>query len=267
MDGMIEHIGPMLALVAATSLAGMMGLAHVWRVLEHGTRPARLILMSLSAILLAGFAALSIWHNQSGEPLGIFFGSEAQDFGLSEYGVVLCLIGCTALLARLAWAGTTLERLVFGFAAIACLVIAGEELSWGQWIFGWATPEPLAAVNLQQETNAHNLVNPRIYDVIYSAIGFVVLAGAALSYWAFRAPVADQTPLVLRLLRAAGVWLRDSRFGLVLTLSAAVLLQHELFEEYSEFVFAMAALLYLNHLFNSGSHGVLGQEEDTHVTA
>ena len=41
--------------------------------------------------------------------------------------------------------------------ALGCFVLAGEELSWGQHFFGWETPEALAKINKQQETNLHNL--------------------------------------------------------------------------------------------------------------
>lgn len=40
--------------------------------------------------------------------------------------------------------------------ALACLYIAGEECSWGQWIFYWSTPDFWAQLNAQQETNLHN---------------------------------------------------------------------------------------------------------------
>ncbi|MEM7224996.1 MAG: hypothetical protein AAF495_18605 [Pseudomonadota bacterium] len=43
-----------------------------------------------------------------------------------------------------------------GFAALACLYIAGEEASWGQHYFGWVTPESWQALNDQGETNLHN---------------------------------------------------------------------------------------------------------------
>ena len=33
----------------------------------------------------------------------------------------------------------------------------GEEISWGQRIFGWSTPEDYAKINQQGETNLHNL--------------------------------------------------------------------------------------------------------------
>lgn len=51
----------------------------------------------------------------------------------------------------------TNRNLVFLGLAILFLVAFGEEISWGQRIFGWSTPESLARVNYQQETNIHNL--------------------------------------------------------------------------------------------------------------
>ena len=33
----------------------------------------------------------------------------------------------------------------------------GEEISWGQRIFGWETPQALREINAQNETNLHNL--------------------------------------------------------------------------------------------------------------
>jgi hypothetical protein len=50
--------------------------------------------------------------------------------------------------------------LVWGFSlAFAALVfvIGMEEISWGQWIFFWQTPETLKEINGQGETNLHNI--------------------------------------------------------------------------------------------------------------
>ena len=44
----------------------------------------------------------------------------------------------------------------FGAALLGCIYIAGEEISWGQQIFKWATPEGWMDINDQQETNLHN---------------------------------------------------------------------------------------------------------------
>lgn len=41
-------------------------------------------------------------------------------------------------------------------AAVCCFYVAGEEMSWGQTVMGWDTPESWAAINEQDETNLHN---------------------------------------------------------------------------------------------------------------
>lgn len=41
-------------------------------------------------------------------------------------------------------------------AAIGSAYVAIEEISWGQWIFQWSTPENLKDLNYQNETNLHN---------------------------------------------------------------------------------------------------------------
>ncbi len=42
-------------------------------------------------------------------------------------------------------------------SGVAMFFFAGEELSWGQWFFLWDTPEAWREINLQGETNIHNL--------------------------------------------------------------------------------------------------------------
>ena len=47
---------------------------------------------------------------------------------------------------------------IFYLAFSACLLlIAMEEISWGQWFFHFHTPESIARINTQQEFNVHNL--------------------------------------------------------------------------------------------------------------
>jgi len=53
-----------------------------------------------------------------------------------------------------------LYLLGIGFFFIVC---AGEEISWGQRVFGWETPESFAEANEQGETNLHNLENLPIH--------------------------------------------------------------------------------------------------------
>jgi hypothetical protein len=41
-------------------------------------------------------------------------------------------------------------------AALSCLYIAGEEICWGQVIFGWQEPELVSATNREGEFSLHN---------------------------------------------------------------------------------------------------------------
>jgi hypothetical protein len=40
---------------------------------------------------------------------------------------------------------------------LACFYFAGEEISWGQHLIGWDTPESIKEINDQGETNIHNM--------------------------------------------------------------------------------------------------------------
>jgi hypothetical protein len=53
--------------------------------------------------------------------------------------------------------GQTWVAVLYLLAGIGVIFIAGEEISWGQRIIGWATPESIAAINKQEETNIHNV--------------------------------------------------------------------------------------------------------------
>ena len=54
-------------------------------------------------------------------------------------------------------AGEILVSVLFGVLAAGIIFMIGEEISWGQRLFGWETPESYAAINKQEETNLHNI--------------------------------------------------------------------------------------------------------------
>ncbi|MFP6681009.1 MAG: hypothetical protein VCB07_02300 [Gammaproteobacteria bacterium] len=65
------------------------------------------------------------------------------------------------------------------FITLGCVYFAGEELSWGQHLFGWGTPEYLEALNDQEETNMHNISSwfdqkPRMLLEIWVLVGGVI---------------------------------------------------------------------------------------------
>lgn len=62
----------------------------------------------------------------------------------------------------------------------ASFYFAGEELSWGQQLFHWQTPELMEEINDQQETNVHNISSwfdqkPRILLELWVLIGGIVV--------------------------------------------------------------------------------------------
>ncbi len=72
-------------------------------------------------------------------------------------------------------------RLWFGFLALACLYTFLEEISWGQRVFGFASPDYFRARNLQGETNIHNFfVGP--YGTTLKATIEYLLAAALFGY-------------------------------------------------------------------------------------
>lgn len=52
-----------------------------------------------------------------------------------------------------------LARAIYIMVGIALVFIAGEEISWGQRIIGFATPDYLLDINDQEEFNVHNISN------------------------------------------------------------------------------------------------------------
>lgn len=97
--------------------------------------------------------------------------------------------------------------LTFWFAGwlLATFYFLGEEVSWGQWWFGWDTPEAWAEYNRQGETNLHNVSSwfsekPRILIELF------IYGGGCLIPWAFpklrrgtgfRAPLSSWIPWIL----------------------------------------------------------------------
>jgi hypothetical protein len=66
-------------------------------------------------------------------------------------------------------------HMLFG---LGCAVVGLEEMSWGQTLFNWTTPELFAAHNRQHETNLHNLAG--INEHLWSATALVLSVAVAL---------------------------------------------------------------------------------------
>ena len=95
---------------------------------------------------------------------------------------------------------------------LACLLLAllflfgaGEEVSWGQRLFGFGTPEELEEVNKQDETNVHNVLTgsalsmDRLFSLFWLAFAVALPVLVALSERARRLfePHLPIVPLVI----------------------------------------------------------------------
>lgn len=91
------------------------------------------------------------------------------------------------LLFATAWLESkTLPRIIYILGGALMLFFAGEEISWGQQILGFATPNALADINYQNEFNIHNIDSSAIdkaamvYDNL--RLPLCIVAVAALLY-------------------------------------------------------------------------------------
>lgn len=83
------------------------------------------------------------------------------EFGVVELLTAILLLPAAALAlmsARLFWrAGQAIEAILLVGFALACLFLCGEEVSWGQHVFQWSSPDYFVDNNIQGETNLHNM--------------------------------------------------------------------------------------------------------------
>lgn len=186
------------------------------------------------------FVPVNVWAHLSGDSDSWIFGSETFDGGVVEtLTVIFYALAILQALRLLLRADTLfgprsagLWRLILGLGMAGFVVMIGEELSWGQHLTGFQTPPELTKLNLQGEANIHNLISPRIYDVVYQMLGWTLILMPAMAAFWRSAPSTSVTTF----LRGLFVW----PFTYPLLVSSGILLQHEVFEELSEMVLATA---------------------------
>jgi len=78
-----------------------------------------------------------------------------------EWSQFVAILAASLIFARVAWltlqAGRRGLAILFVLVAVGAFVVAGEEISWGQRILGFLTPDALKDVNHQGEANVHNI--------------------------------------------------------------------------------------------------------------
>lgn len=113
-------------------------------------------LMGLIALTMIATVVIYFWDKE------YFWRTFAAEDKLVEYATALFLLVASVVLAlhavSLGARGARLAAVLTAIYALMFFFASGEEISWGQRIFGWESGEFFQAHNKQVETNLHNLV-------------------------------------------------------------------------------------------------------------
>lgn len=74
------------------------------------------------------------------------------------------------------------HRWMHVFMALVFFVMFGEEISWGQRLLGFSTPEAMAQINVQNEVNLHNSFG-YLFDHLFILCFFLWGCVVPLLYW------------------------------------------------------------------------------------
>lgn len=107
-----------------------------------------------------------------------------------EWLQFLLILVSSLIFARLSWRLFQSRQTMIGALCLAMALgtffVAGEEIAWGQHIFGWRTPEALKAVNVQQETTLHNISSAHVifvYGMMLAGLFETVMALLGSVWW------------------------------------------------------------------------------------
>lgn len=102
--------------------------------------------------------------------------------GMLEYATATCfLVAAAASLWTALRTTGGMRRLVCAFIGFGFFVVGMEEMSWGQRILGFETPEAMKAINRQEELTLHNVVSGHlINDLIVTTVLIWLVVSAVL---------------------------------------------------------------------------------------
>ena len=147
--------------------------ARPWGISRRGA-----LMLALFPVFVAGavalLAVLAVVAKTPFRPVFRVVTAEDSFLEWPQFFLVLAaslIFGITGV--RLLRGGQWLAGLIYLLLALGSFFVAGEEISWGQRVFGWSTPDSLDAINHQGETNVHNI---RLVQRVFS---FAVLLGSA----------------------------------------------------------------------------------------
>jgi tetratricopeptide repeat protein len=136
-------------------------------------RPDLITAIVIFVALVGGYAVAAIYY-----PMAYIWATYEDLFGeWTQFWlfVVTFLVSVRILFSR------TRYRVTFALLAISCLYVSLEEISWGQRIFNFDSPDFFKQHNLQSETNLHNFLTGPFSTTLKATLTYV-LAGGMIAY-------------------------------------------------------------------------------------
>lgn len=223
--------GSFLAALANRTLRRRFAAAVLWDPLRASglTTPNPVYILACSVAL--GLSVIALWHLK-GRAGGVSFlftkegPLEIATFLLEIAGAAFCTVA--AVRWRRCVSGFPRSvPLLFALCAFALFMVGMEEINWGQTFIPFATPAGWAAINYQQETSLHNLVDRDTLTAAWKLVSpAFVLAAVGLVAWSARSPrstvgaIAPHSSLIPLALLAgyAGLRLHPEMIELLLAL-------------------------------------------------
>lgn len=112
-------------------------------------KPHNKVILAIFVLIIGAYALMALKY-----PLAYIWATYEDLIG--EWAQTYSFLAAAVLSVAVAVRRTP-YRWFFVLLAVACSYVFLEEISWGQRIFGFATPEFLKSRNLQGEANVHNL--------------------------------------------------------------------------------------------------------------
>lgn len=174
-----------------------------------------------------------------------FWRSFAAEDRLVEYATAVFLLMASLVLAShavsLGARGVRLAMVMTALYAVMFFLAAGEEISWGQRIFGWESGEFFQQNNKQDETNFHNLIVGDFH--LAKTLFGPILTACILLYLAVLPLLYPRVPPLARLADRLAVpvpWLRHAVIALAASIVIALIDVSRKWEVY-ELIFALLA--------------------------
>ena len=196
--------------------------------------------------------------------------------GIVEYLTVLFFFGAGAifLYAMLAKGSRVRElfkdyRFLLVILGILCIYAALEEISFGQRIVGWESPEYFEESSTQEETDTHNI---RGVEFIFAIAAFLlVLYGVVVPFGLKYSP--ERFEWFRKILKIkipypplqAAVFFAIGVLFIIMDLVSKLMGNQIVGNEYQEFFFGYAFLLFALYLFDEGFQAVMRVKQQDQV--